>query len=138
MHVGCLLFRKLADVDPFQSFGILEKFIQIQLDGAVAAADCRKDSIKTLHADIEIDRDPGLDPEGAYAAYRVPDHLKDFVRRQHLGFEMKFLLKLMIVDSGIACCKYQHAAVTVLERQGLCNPGAFHTDGGSRQIDRCR
>ena len=56
-----LSFRQLADVYPFLCVRIAEQFIQVQLDGAVSAADSRKDRHKAFQALIQIHWDARLD-----------------------------------------------------------------------------
>ena len=64
----------------------------------------------------------------------MTDQLQDFIRREHLSFEMEFIFKLMIVNTCVTGCQDQHTAIRCFERKCFCNSGAFHTEGGGGQI----
>ena len=111
-----LLFGKLTDVDPLQCIGVAEQLVQIQLNRTAAASDGWKHGFKAFHADIKIDRDAGFDAKGADAAYWMTYHLKHFFSREHLGLEVELVLKLVVINTGVAVGKLAgvSAAIAVL------------------------
>ena len=78
---------QLADVYPLFRVRIAPELVEIELDGAVAAAHGGEDGGKAFEALVQVHVHALVDAEGADAAHRVADELQHLVGREHFGLE---------------------------------------------------
>ena len=98
MYDALLAFRLLADIHPALSSGGGFQLLQGQLDGGVAVARYRVDSIKLAQALVQIDRHALVHPKGANAAGRMTHIGLHFIVGDHFSLDVEQALVLVVVQ----------------------------------------
>ena len=120
---------------PIEGLGVFPKLVEIELNGAVSAANGGEHGLKALEAVVEIYLHAVVDTEGADAADRVADELKHLVGGEHLRLVVEFLLELVVVYARVASRQdEQRASVGTLEGEALGYARALDTQGFGRCV----